>query len=70
MNYAVISSLALLLLVIYLPFFNTIFNTVPLGWTEWKLILPLLIVPSIAAEIAKYFVTWQQTQAKKANAVS
>ncbi|MAT44145.1 MAG: ATPase [Anaerolineaceae bacterium] len=70
MNYAVISSLALLLLVIYLPFFNTIFNTVPLGWTEWKLILPLLIVPSIAAEIAKYFVTWRQNQAKSTKVVS
>ncbi len=66
MNYAVISSLALLMLVIYLPFFNTIFNTVPLGWTEWQLILPLLIVPSIAAEIAKYFVTWRQNKAKLA----
>lgn len=66
MNYAVVSSLTLLMLVIYLPFFNTIFNTVPLGWAEWKMILPLLIVPSIAAEIAKYFVTWQQNKAKLA----
>jgi Ca2+-transporting ATPase len=54
MNYAVVSSLALLLAVIYVPFFNTIFNTVPLGWTEWRLVLPLLAVPSIAAEIVKY----------------
>jgi Ca2+-transporting ATPase len=53
MNIAVLSSLALLLLVIYLPFFNTVFNTVPLGWSEWRLILPLLIVPSLAAEIVK-----------------
>ncbi len=68
MNYAVISSFALLMLVIYLPFFNIIFNTVPLGWTEWKMILPLLIVPSIAAEIAKYLVTWRQDQAKLAAA--
>ena len=57
MNIAVVSSLGLLLLILYVPFFNTIFNTVPLGWTEWRLILPLLLIPSIAAELAKMFVT-------------
>ena len=57
MNYAVISSLALLMAVIYVPFFNTIFNTVPLGWTEWRLVLPLLLIPSVAAEVAKYVVS-------------
>lgn len=57
MNIAVISSLALLLLILYVPFFNTIFDTVPLGWTEWRLILPLLLIPSVAAELAKMFVT-------------
>jgi Ca2+-transporting ATPase len=62
MNIAVLSSLALLLLILYVPFFNTIFNTVPLGWTEWRLILPLLLIPSIAAELAKMFVS-----RKKAN---
>lgn len=57
MNIAVASSLALLLLILYVPFFNNIFHTVPLGWTEWRLILPLLLIPSIAAELAKMFVT-------------
>ncbi len=57
MNIAVVSSLILLLLILYVPFFNTIFDTVPLGWTEWRLILPLLLVPSVAAELAKMFVT-------------
>lgn len=64
MNIAVASSLALLLLILYVPFFNTIFNTVPLGWTEWRMVLPLLIVPSIAAEIAKYVVSWQQKKSR------
>lgn len=62
MNIAVLSSLGLLLLILYVPFFNTIFNTVPLGWTEWRLILPLLLVPSIAAELAKMFVTRRGTR--------
>ncbi len=55
MNYAVLLSLVLLLGVIYLPFLNPIFDTVPLGWAQWEVILPLLIVPSIAAELTKHF---------------
>jgi Ca2+-transporting ATPase len=57
MNFAVLASLALLLLVIYVPFLNRPFNTVPLGWDQWKVMLPLLVVPSLAAEAAKYFVS-------------
>lgn len=62
MNIAVMSSLILLLLILYVPFFNTIFDTVPLGWTEWRLILPLLLVPSVAAELAKMFVTRRESR--------
>jgi Ca2+-transporting ATPase len=54
MNWAVLGSSVLMLLVLYVPFLQTIFNTVPLGWAEWKLIIPLLLVPSLAAEAAKY----------------
>ncbi len=61
MNYAVLSSLVLLMAVIYVPFFNTIFNTVPLGFKEWELILPLLLIPSVAAELAKYIGTKRKT---------
>lgn len=53
MNWAVISSLVLLLGVIYIPFLNNIFDTVPLGWGQWRYILPLLVIPAIAAEITK-----------------
>jgi Ca2+-transporting ATPase len=55
MNLAVVSSLVLILSVVYLPFFQTVFNTIPLGWAQWSSILPLLIVPSVAAELTKYF---------------
>ena len=54
MNWAVLGSGALMLLVLYVPFLQKIFNTVSLGWTEWKLIIPLFLVPSVAAEAAKY----------------
>ncbi len=58
MNYAVLSSLILLLAVIYLPFLNDVFNTTPLGWSQWKLVLPLLVVPSIVAELTKMAASW------------
>jgi len=53
MQYAVIVSVVLLLAVVYVPFLQPIFNTVPLGLREWGLIFPLLLVPSIAAEVTK-----------------
>jgi Ca2+-transporting ATPase len=53
MNWAVLSSLVLLLAVVYIPFLNHIFNTVPLVWAQWQYVLPLLFVPAIAAELTK-----------------
>jgi Ca2+-transporting ATPase len=53
MNYGVAASMVLILAVIYIPFLNPIFNTVPLTFQEWLIILPLLLVPAIAAEIHK-----------------
>lgn len=57
MNLAVLGSGALMMLVLYVPFLQRIFNTVPLGWEEWRLIIPLFLIPSIAAEAVKYIVT-------------
>ena len=53
MQYAVLLSLALLLAVIYIPFFQGIFNTQPLGLNEWILVLPLILVPAVVAEVTK-----------------
>lgn len=53
MNVAILSSLILLLVVVYVPFLQGIFDTVPLGWVQWRVILPLLLGPSIAAELTK-----------------
>ncbi len=53
MNIAALSSLALILLVVYVPPLNMVFNTLPLGWAEWRLILPLVFVPSVVAELTK-----------------
>lgn len=54
MNLAVIFSALMLVAVIYLPFANDIFDTVPLTLFQWEEIIPLLLVPSIAAEVVKY----------------
>jgi Ca2+-transporting ATPase len=64
MNLAVLASVALVLMVVYVPFFNDIFNTLPLGLAEWELIVPLFLVPSLAAEAVKYFITWRANKAE------
>ena len=53
MVYAVGSSLLLLLLVLYVPFLQTFFGTTGLGWQDWLVMLPLMLMASIAAEITK-----------------
>jgi Ca2+-transporting ATPase len=53
MNYAVLSSLVLILMVVYVPFLQDIFETQSLGLVEWAVMAPLLLLPSIAAEMTK-----------------
>lgn len=60
MNLAVLVSAILLLAVMYLPFLQPVFETVPLGWEQWQYLLPLLFVPAIAAEITKWFISRRQ----------
>ncbi len=57
MNWAVLLSLVLLLAVIYTPFLNEVFSTVPLTLFQWEEILPLLLLPSVAAELTKVAVS-------------
>jgi len=65
MNMAVVSSLALLLGVLYIPFLRPIFKTTFLGWEQWQVILPLLFVPALAAEATKYFLARRRKQKNK-----
>ena len=53
MNWAVISSMVLLLAVVYVPFLQPVFDTISLGWEQWRILLPLLVVPALAAEATK-----------------
>jgi Ca2+-transporting ATPase len=56
---AVASSTLILLAVIYLPLLEPIFDTAWLGWREWRVLLPLLVIPAIAAEITKAVLRWR-----------
>ncbi|HEC34032.1 MAG TPA: cation-translocating P-type ATPase [Chloroflexi bacterium] len=57
MQYAVGASVLLLLSVVYLPFLQPVFDTVPLGVREWTAVTPLLLVPAVAAEVNKWLVS-------------
>jgi hypothetical protein len=35
-----------------------------MGWAQWELILPLLFLPSLAAEATKYFFSWRSKGAR------
>ncbi|MBN2002405.1 MAG: cation-translocating P-type ATPase [Anaerolineae bacterium] len=57
MQYAIGFSVFLLLIVVYIPVpkVQEIFNTTPLTLTEWGAMLPLILLPSVAAELYKWF---------------
>ncbi len=54
MQIAVIVSAILVAAVIFIPFLNGPFNTVPLTLAQWELVLPLALIPAIVAEASKY----------------
>lgn len=53
--YAVLTTIILQLVVIYVPFFQTAFRTVPLSLSDWGVILPLASTTLISMELVKYF---------------
>jgi Ca2+-transporting ATPase len=53
MQYAVGASFVLLLVVIYVPFLQVIFGTVPLDFRDWMVMIPFILLASVAAEITK-----------------
>jgi Ca2+-transporting ATPase len=55
MQYAVGASLVLMLAVIYVPFLQPVFDTVPLTLADWGEIIPFMLLASIAAELTKFF---------------
>ena len=57
MQWAFLSSLALLLLVVYVPPLRPVFNTVPLTPTMWAVLFPFTLVPLFIVEGRKLLVT-------------
>lgn len=55
LNKSVLISLAILLAVVYVPFLQVLFNTVPLSIASLDIALLLALVPLIGGEIAKKF---------------
>ncbi|MBN1680898.1 MAG: cation-translocating P-type ATPase [Anaerolineae bacterium] len=70
MQYAVAASIVLLLLVVYVPFLQDIFDTVPPTFEHWLYLLPLIFLPSIAAEFTKAGLRaqWQKERAMQRRA--
>jgi P-type Ca2+ transporter type 2C len=52
---AVLVSFALLLLSIYLPFFNSLLSTVPLGGGDWLIIISIAGINMVLMEVTKVF---------------
>lgn len=60
MQWAFLSSVSLLILVVYVPPLRPVFNTLPLTLPMWALVLPLSLVPFLLVEGRKLLLNWQQ----------
>jgi Ca2+-transporting ATPase len=57
------SSFFLLLAVIYVPFLDPIFNTIPLGWQDWIILLPFAFADSVVNELYKWILRRRDSRA-------
>ena len=55
MNWAVLASFTLVLLVMYVPFLQPFFDTVPLTLDDWLFMLPFFFASPIAMELVKLY---------------
>jgi Ca2+-transporting ATPase len=54
---ATLGAFALLLVVIYIPFLQDIFYTQSLSFAEWKVIIPLALIPLVVGELSKLIIS-------------
>jgi Ca2+-transporting ATPase len=59
MLWAVGGSGLLVILTIYVPILNPFFDTVPLSMSDWVMMLPFILLASVAAELTKAFIRWR-----------
>jgi Ca2+-transporting ATPase len=62
--YAIISSIAMLMVVLYVPALQGPFHTVHMGWEDWKLMIPISLSGFVMAEIAKLIYRRTRKRAK------
>jgi Ca2+-transporting ATPase len=60
---AVAASFALVLMVVYVPFLQPFFDTVPLALDDWLLMLPFFFASAIAMEATKVYFRFRLTRA-------
>jgi Ca2+-transporting ATPase len=70
MQWAVLSSLVILLGIIYLPFLQPVFATTSLTGQDWLVMLPLILVPSVAAEVNKWVLRKLSQRRQRARAAA
>ena len=51
--YSTLFSFGLMLLVLYVPFLQPVFNTFSLGLMDWKIVLPFAFIPLVVGELHK-----------------
>jgi len=52
---AVLLSILLLVVTVFVPFLNPVFNTHPLSLTEWGVVVGLALIPAVSEEITKWY---------------
>ena len=55
MNWAVLCSMFLVLITIYVPFLRPFFGTSFLGLTDWVEMIPFMLMAPVAAELVKIY---------------
>ncbi len=68
MQWAVLLSLVILMAIIYVPFLDPIFETTFLTAADWLEMLPLILLPSAAAEVNKWVLRRTSRQRRAAQA--
>ena len=66
MVWAVAVSFALVLTVVYVPFFQPFFGTVPLGLDDWMLMAPFFVASPVAMELLKAYFRWSAAARRSA----
>ncbi len=69
MQLAVATSLLVLLAIIYVPFLDPVFETTFLTLEDWAIVLPLILLPSIAAEVNKWVLRRRAARVERAAAM-